>query len=147
MAPNNSFRNPVERIINIGLQAVGIMRDKSLMHLKHFLNQPNQWKTSGNLPQRRKALRMNTSPLCMSSPLELIKSTFSCLELKGKPVKSLESATEEDIERLFSKLITVDSTCTEIRHTEERSRKTQKASGVLGSLLCITFFLSGSVGQ
>ena len=46
----------------------------------------------------------------MSSPLELIKSTFSCLELKGKPVKSLESATEEDIERLFSKLITVDST-------------------------------------
>ena len=45
----------------------------------------------------------------MSPPIELIKSTFSCLNLKGSPVQSLEPATEEDIERLFAKIIPIDS--------------------------------------
>ncbi len=45
----------------------------------------------------------------MSPPIELIKSTFSCLSLKGSPVQLLEPATEEDIEKLFAKIIPVDS--------------------------------------
>ncbi len=45
----------------------------------------------------------------MSSPIELIKSTFSDLNRKGSPVQSLEPATKEDIERLFAKIIPVDS--------------------------------------
>lgn len=110
-APHNSFRNPVERImslLNIGLQAVGIMRAKMSDEFEAALKPAKSMQDIRNVAKKQETFKEDFIS-SMSQPIELIKATFSGLELKGTPVQSLDAATEDDIERLFAKIIAVDS--------------------------------------
>ena len=110
-APHNSFRNPDELImslLNIGLQAVGIMREKKSDQFEAALKSANSMEDIRKIATKTEKFKEEFIS-SMLPPIELIKSTFSGLELKGVPVQSLEAASEEDIERLFAKIITVDS--------------------------------------
>lgn len=110
-APHNSFRNPVERImslLNIGLQAVGIMREAKSDEFEAVLKKANSMEEIRKIAAENEGFK-ETFLSSMSQPIELIKSAFSSLNLKGSPVQSLEPASEEDIEKLFAKIIPVDS--------------------------------------
>ena len=111
-APNNSFRNPVERImslLNIGLQAVGIMREKmSNDQFEVLMKTANSMEDVRKIAMREENFKKEFIS-SMSAPIELIKSIFRSLKLKGRSVQSLESATDDDIEKLFANIIPVDS--------------------------------------
>lgn len=110
-APHNSFRNPVEHImslLNDGLQAVGVMREMKSDEFEAVLKKANSIEEIRKIATEKETFKEEFLS-SMSSPIELIKSTFSDLNRKGSPVQSLEPATKEDIERLFAKIIPVDS--------------------------------------
>ncbi len=95
-------------LLNIGLQAVGIMREKQSDQFEAILKSANSTEDIRKIATKADNFKEEFISSLLP-PIELIKSTFSGLELKGVPVKSLEAASEEDIERLFAKIITVDS--------------------------------------
>ena len=89
-APNNSWKNPVERImsvINLGLQCIGIEFEKAI-------------KNANSLKALRKATEENHRDdvkASLSSPLNLLKTITERLELKEKPFSVFDSATDDQI--------------------------------------------------
>ena len=146
-APHNSFRNPVERLLNVGLQAIGIMRGIESDEFEALLKKANSMVEEIRKITAEKEGFKKEFLSSMSPPIELIKSTFSYLELKGSPFQSLEPATEDDIEKLFAKIIPVDSSA-QMTDTYSKNFKQRKTLQEYINHCCVRrqyFFLSASV--
>ena len=82
-APNHSWKNPVERmmsIVNLGLQCVGLMRDK--------MSDDFEWAVSNcnNLDHLRRATDKRKPEVAASvkPAVDLLHSVIKRLELKGR---------------------------------------------------------------
>ena len=82
-APNQSWRNPVERImsiVNLGLQSVGLMRKEMNSDAEKALKNCNSLKQIRSAGQ----LYKQDVNLSMDQPIALLSDILSRLELKGK---------------------------------------------------------------
>jgi len=79
-------------LLNIGLQAVGIMREKQSDQFEAILKSANSMEDIRKIATKTDNFKEEFISSLLP-PIELIKSTFSGLELKGVPVKSLEAAS------------------------------------------------------
>lgn len=110
-APNQSWRNPVERImsiINLGLQCVGIMRNK-------LSDEVEDIKNCNNLRQLRAALASDPSKVdeTLAPQIELLNDNMKRLQLKGQPFKVYDAATSSEITAFWEILLQIDASLTE----------------------------------
>ena len=111
-APNNSWKNPVERImsvINLGLQCVGMMHTTGSTEFEKAI------KNSSSLKALRKATEENHRDdvkSFLNSPLNLLKKITEQLELKEKPFLVFDSATDDEITPFWKVLNLIDDSLT-----------------------------------
>ena len=128
-APNHSWKNPVERImsiINLGLQCVGLMREKLPDAFESAISNAN------TLQQLRDSgISGNDTLLTLKPVIELLHGIFRRLELKGCPFDVYEAATEEQIEEFWSVLLLIDSTLSR----DDSTKKTIKAKAKISDFM------------
>ena len=112
-APYHSWKNPCERvncILNLGLQAVGLMRtwmeekfESAIVKLQ--LDQSSMWSSENHCRSKR------STQDSMEPPKALIHSIFSRLSLKDKPIMGYSAATEHEMEAflVFCRMLSLTS--------------------------------------
>lgn len=110
-APNHSWRNPVERImsiVNIGLQCVGMMRQKMSEEFESSIINCN------NIQQLRQACVSNEDIFqsSLAAPIGLLHEIMQRLELKGEVFEIYHAATEDEITEFWSTLLLIESKLT-----------------------------------
>ena len=126
-APQNSYRNPVERVmslLNIGLQAVGVMRQEMAENFEKVIHGCN------SMQEIRTAATKNTGfKDAFSDSLQpaicLLDEVFSRLNLKGEPVQTQTPCTEEAIHSLWECIHEVDPTV-EVTDSRQEHVKTRE---------------------
>ena len=120
-APYNSWKNPCERvncILNIGLQAVGLMRkqmpDNMEEPLKHCTSMDDICKEVSKNQALNEALQDSIEPVKL-----LLTSVFQRLELKRQPFKVFCAASDHKIEGFFDILRNIEPNITQ----EHQKRK------------------------
>ena len=113
-APYHSWKNPCERvncILNLGLQAIGLMRSKMEDRFEKVISSCNSIqdvrRAVGETPGLQEALQDSTEPT-----KALMHSIFSRLSLKDKPVLSYSTASDHEMDALFSVLHSIESALT-----------------------------------
>ena len=112
-APYQSWKNPCERvncILNLGLQAVGLMRTSMESKFENAISSCNSVKeirSSLSLPGLRDALIDSIEPV-----KALLHSIFMRLNLKDQPFLGFSSASDHELEAFFSILQDLDDTIT-----------------------------------
>ena len=99
-APNNSWKNPVERImsiVNLGLQCIGIMRSKISDEFEDTVKNCNSLKAC------RAALSSMPEKMdeTLAPTIALLHEMMKRLELKGQPFQVYDAATEDEIESFW----------------------------------------------
>ena len=120
-APHNSYRNPVERImslLNIGLQSVGLMREKMPDDMESAMSQASNMeeirKVAQSIPDFREHFSRSLKPA-----LQVLSSVLGRLQLKGESVVIQESCSENSIDALFSKVREIEP---ELKKTDTQQR-------------------------
>ena len=111
-APYHSWRNPVERvmaILNLGLQCVGLAREKMPEEYEKEVAKCN------NLTQLRKIAERNDQFVgAVRDSLSPVKSLLcdicSRLHLQEKPIQAYESATPVEISEFWTAIMAIDQT-------------------------------------
>jgi len=108
--PGHSWKNPVERImsiLNLGMQSIGLMRDKMSDDLENLMKKCNSMEEirthSNNEPQLKNEL-INS----LQTPINLMEGIFERLLLKDEPFLTYKSATEEEIKNLWKCLLEIE---------------------------------------
>ena len=92
-----SYRNPVERvqaIVNLGLQSVGIMRQK--MDMEERIRNCNSNEELRKVIERHEELKPALEN-SLSVHVDLLNSVFSMLSLKDKRFQTLSPCTDEEL--------------------------------------------------
>lgn len=109
-APHHSFRNPVERImstLNLGLQAVGLMRQKGSDEFESIANRCKKLADFRNVARSNSDLPAQV--LDSVTPCKiLVANVFSRLQFKEKPISVITSATQEEINNYLSILNNIE---------------------------------------
>ena len=110
-APYHSYRNPVERImsiLNLGLQAVALARQKMPDEMETEAARCNSLKTLRKVAERRPEFRS----ACLDSvaPAKvLLTDIVRRLELKEKKFEVFTAATQEELDTFWTSLLAVDA--------------------------------------
>lgn len=113
-APYHSWKNPCERvncILNIGLQAVGLMRSKMSDDMEGVLRTCNTMEEIRKEVRDKQALKEALQDSIEPVKL-LLMSIFQRLELKNKPFSTFCAATEHEIEGFFDILRNIEPNLT-----------------------------------
>ena len=120
-APHQSWKNPCERvncILNLGLQAVGLMRARMSESLEKAISSSNSMTSIRDAADRNPGLKDAVADSV--EPVKcLLRSVFSRLMLKDKPISSYEDANEDEMQELYTLLEGIDPAITR----EDRSKK------------------------
>lgn len=111
-APYHSWKNPVERVmslLNLGLQCVGLARDKMGNEFEQEVAKCN------SISELRKTLESNQEIVQESlSPVKfLLCELFSRLKLHDETIKIFSSATIDELSAFWSAVMAIDDTLTE----------------------------------
>eukprot|EP00117_Sycon_ciliatum_P016059 scpid36605/ scgid15654/ len=109
-APMQSYRNIVERvmsILNLGMQAIGMMRSTMADDMEKLLKNVNSMAELRAQAERHPALKDAVSK-AMEAPMELMSSTLSRLKLKDEPVTVLPGADDASIDEMWEEMKTID---------------------------------------
>lgn len=126
-APENSYRNPVERImsvINLGLQSIGIMRQKMSDENEKLICNGNSMeevrKAAAKNPGLKGAFADSMQPATC-----LLTEVTSRLKLKDEPFRVHPPCTEDEIVELWDQIHTVDSSVqkTDSQQAQLKARK------------------------
>ena len=123
-APYHSFRNPVERvmaIINLGLQSVGLSREKLSPDFESLMEKCS---TMADLREmNRKQPGFDKDVMDSIAPAKIILSDITRrLELKGQQFTLGTSATDDDMIKLWKELQKIDPDF-QLPHTHSLSAK------------------------
>ena len=129
-APNNSWKNPVERImsiVNLGLQCVGIMRSKLSDDFEDSI------KNCNNLKECRASLSLMPSRMdeTLAPTIALLHDLMKRLELEGQYFEVFDAATADEIECFWEVLLLVDS----LLRVEDTTQKAIKSKVQLKAFL------------
>ena len=98
-AAGHSYRNPVERIhaiANLGLQSVGMMRQKMSPDMENLVKNCNSNEELRKATERHSGLKEALDE-SLSVPIDLLKSVFSQFSLKNEKFKIFEPALAEEL--------------------------------------------------
>ena len=104
-APNQSWRNPVERImsvVNLGLQSIGLMRKEMNTDAEKALRNCNSLKQDRSTGEQYKKEITES----IMQPIDLLSDIMQRLELKGKHFEVRSACSDGDIPSKNGKLVT-----------------------------------------
>jgi hypothetical protein len=122
--PYHSWKNPVERImslLNLALQAVGIMRQPMNAEMEALIAPCNSMKAIRKSAERNPDLRDAYIDSLQSSKA-LLESLFCRLRLKNQQVQTFEAASASSIDDMWNEILQVDSTLLPTDTTETAMR-------------------------
>ena len=109
-APYHSYRNPVERImsiINIGLQAIALARRVMSQEVEAEAEKCNSMKALRAVAERNPAFR--EAALDSIAPVKIVLTDIAKrLELKGKKFSVFTAASPEELDDLWTTLLSID---------------------------------------
>ena len=127
-APQNSYRNPVERVmslLNIGLQAVGMMRQKMPDEFEKVIHGCNSMKEIRTAAARQPGFEEAFGD-CVQPAVCLLMEVMNRLKVKDEPVQTQSPCTPQEINDLWQCIQEVDSTVlatdTRKEHLKARSQ-------------------------
>ena len=108
-APNQSWRNPVERImsiVNLGFQSVGMMRKEMTPEIERAI------KNCNSLKQLRRAGKNFTTEIgeSLQPAVELLTDITRRLELKGKKIEVDTACPDSELEAFWEILLEIEPT-------------------------------------
>ena len=121
-APSHSWANPVEKImsiINLGIQCIGIMRERMGEEFETCLRKCNSLKhIRKECSDFKEDVRNSLAPT-----KELIASVLRRLQLKGKNFQVFSSASDKEIEDFWDVLLTIEASLTRCDTTQVSLKK------------------------
>ena len=105
-------------ILNLGLEAVGVMRNEMFPEYEDLLQHCNNMNGIRKASEKNKGLK-GALQASVEQPVTLISSIFEQVELKGQPFKIFPSCTEDEMADLEATLQQID---------DALSRKTKKTA-------------------
>lgn len=130
-APSHSWANPVERImaiINLGLQCVGVMREKMGDEFEKHVSKCKQLRA--NCTMHKDDVAQSLAPT-----KELLMSILKRLQLHGKSFEVFQSATESEGDAFWELLLSIDSSITREDTTKAALKKLTDLNAFIYSLL------------
>ena len=106
-APNQSWRNPVERmmsIVNLGLQSVGLMRKEMSSDAEKALKNCNSLKQIRSAGAEYK----NEVAESIKQPIDLVSDIMRRLELKGKHFENESACSDDELEAFWEVLLQIE---------------------------------------
>jgi len=104
-APSHSWRNPVERImsiVNLGLQCIGLMRQKGSDEFEKTIAHCN------SLKEIRKSDLKSEVATSLAPPIELLNDIFKRLLLKENNFLLYDSASDSEIQAFWEILLQIE---------------------------------------
>lgn len=123
-APHNSYRNPVERImslINIGLQSVGVMRQKMPQDMEDAIQNASTMDEVRKVADKVPDLKQHFAS-CIVPVKQLLADILCRLSLKSEKFRVLEAVSLADIDSLFSKVQEIEP-CLQKCDTQQKDLK------------------------
>ncbi|XP_070556692.1 uncharacterized protein [Ptychodera flava] len=108
--PGHSWKNPAERImsiLNLGLQAVGVMRKEMSDESEKLLQKCNSMKDVREMAKKNPQLKEDIKD-SIQQPVSLISSIVQNLQLKEEKFSVFTSASDEEIDQLLDQLHQID---------------------------------------
>lgn len=105
-APHHSYCNPVERImslLNIGLQSVGVMREKMSDDMEKAIQSANSTADVRTAATKTPGLKASVSA-SVKPAITLLKKVLSRLSLKGKSFEMMGSPSEANLNAVFDSI-------------------------------------------
>ena len=120
-APNQSWRNPVERImsiVNLGLQSVGVMRKEMSAEAEKALKNCNTLKSIRSTGDRyRKEIAES-----VQVPIDLLSDIMRRLELNGKKFEVETACSDDEVECFWEILQQIESSLSPDDTTRDKIR-------------------------
>ncbi|KAI8517529.1 hypothetical protein Bbelb_035460 [Branchiostoma belcheri] len=119
-APQNSFRNPVERImsvINLGLQAIGVMREKMTPDMERLFHSVNTMKEARAVAEKRPGLKQAIVE-STEQVRGMINTLLQRLSLKKEAFSCVEPASDLEVEEMWNLILLIDKTVTQTDTTK-----------------------------
>ncbi len=127
--PQNSWKNPVERImsiLNIGLQSIGLMRAEMNDESEKLIGKCNTMNEIRKTAEENPTLKGDLIA-SLQTPIHLVNDIFNRQSLKDEPFKTFTAASETEIERFWETIQLVDDSVTyEDRTVEHIKRRVSK---------------------
>jgi hypothetical protein len=123
--PQNSWKNPVERImsiLNLGLQSVGLMRTEMSNESERLINKCGTMNEIREVAEENPTLKEDLIG-SLQAPINLIRSVFDRQFLKEEPFKTFTAASETEMERLWETIELVDDSVTNKDHTAKHIKR------------------------
>ena len=120
-APNQSWKNPVKRImsiVNLGLQSVGVMRKEMPTEAEKAL------KNCNSLKQIRSAGEMFREEIAesMKAPIDLLSDLMLRLEVNGKKFEFETPCSDNELESFWEILLQIESSLSPDDTTRDKIR-------------------------
>jgi hypothetical protein len=142
--PQNSWKNPVERImsiLNLGLQSVGLMRTEMSNESERLISKCGTMNEIREVAEENPTLKEDLIG-SLQAPINLIRSVFDRQSLKDEPFKTFTAASETEMERLWETIQLVDDSVThEVRTAEHIKQRVNEKSLNIKKKLFINFFI------
>ena len=119
-AAGHSYQNPVERIhaiINLGLQSVGMMRQKMSPDMENSVKNCNSNEELRKATEHHSGLK-EVLDESLSVLIDLLKSVFSQFFLKNEKFKIFEPASAEELAKYKLKDETFDESIADVEKKE-----------------------------
>jgi hypothetical protein len=123
--PQNSWKNPVERImsiLNLGLQSVSLMRTEMNDDSERLMSKCGTMNKIRKTAEENPTLKVDLNA-SLQAPINLIRSVFDRQFLKDEPFKTFTAASETEMERLWKTMQLVDDSVTNEDRTAEHIRQ------------------------
>lgn len=125
-APQNSYRNPVERImsvLNLGLQSIGLMRLEMSEEFEKLIKNCNSMEDVRNAAAKKSGFQ-DAFTDSMQPPLSMLAEVTNRLKLKDKSFETCIPCTKEEIEQLWEQVHEIDPTVerTDSKQAQLKSR-------------------------
>ncbi|XP_071947398.1 uncharacterized protein [Antedon mediterranea] len=125
--PKRSWKNPVERImsiINVGLQGVGVMREKAITHedkLTKCGGLKDTREMAKTIPELKEEVLESVQPC-----IELLRNVMERLKLKDQGFKTFGPADIDEMADLWSNVLQVDDSLTPEVKTQQHLKNQEQ---------------------
>ena len=132
-APYNSYQNPVERVmavVNLGLQAVALAREKMSDEMEKEAERCNTLKALCAVAEQKPEFKDNA--MDSIAPVKiLLTDIVKCLELKKKKFQVFSAASQSELNDFWTTLLSIDHEFSLLHSDKLQVRDLTQTSGYL----------------
>ena len=128
--PNQSWRNPVERmmsIVNLGLQSVGLMRKEMNLDAEKALKNCNSLKQIRSAGEKYKKEVAES----IKQPIDLVSDIMHRLELKGKNFEVETACSDDELDAFWETLLQIEPPLSQDDTSRDKTKDKERLQAFL----------------